>query len=196
MKTIIGMSFIFGTVLLSQLSFAGGNLSIAVSNMESKKALVELSNPSLTSFEISIVDNAGETIYYKEINEKQNELAKRFDFSNLENGTYTMKVKTDDGSKEKSIMVNGKSVEFGEEITRTDPFFSYKNDQLKLSFLNHHNESTSLHLYEKGELIWTSDLQNSSVIQKGFDLSKLNSGYYQAVLASGNDVYEFQFERD
>jgi hypothetical protein len=195
MKTIIGMSFILGTVVFSQFSYAGGNLNIGVRSMESKKALVEFSNPVKTSFEISIVDEAGDEIYFKETKEKQNELTKKFDFSNLEDGKYTMKVKTDSGSKENEIMVAGSTVEFGKEITKTHPFFSYKNDQLKLSFLNHQNEELSLHLYNGDELIWSSALENSSVIHKGYDLSELLSGNYQLVLASGNDVYEFDFVR-
>jgi hypothetical protein len=196
MKTIITISFLIATAIISQTSFAGGNLNVAISSLENRKAMLEVSHNDDKAFEIEILNPMGESIYYHQTNRMSPEFKKNLDLSSLEEGIYRLSVKTDGGSKEQLITIGKDGISYGEEKMKTDPFFSYKNDQLNLSFLNHHNESMNIYLYQKGELIFEKNLANESSISKGFDLGKLRKGEYQVVFAAGEEIYEYKLTRE
>lgn len=192
MKTIITISFLIASAIASQLSFASGNLNVSVSKLENRKAMLEVSNTADKVFEISILSPMGEKIYSHQTKGMSAEFKKSFDFSNLEEGIYKLSVKTEGGSKEQMITIGRDVISYGEEVTKTDPFFSYRDGQLNLSFLNHHNETMNIYLYEKGELIFEKNLANETSISKGFNLANLNKGDYQVVFAAGDEIYEYE----
>jgi hypothetical protein len=196
MKTITAISFLVASALVSQLSFASGNLNVAVSNIENRKAMLEVTHNDGETIEISILNEMGESIYYHETTRISPEFKKSLDFSKLEEGTYKLSVKTVGGAKEQMITIGRDGISYGEEKMKTDPFFSYKNDQLNISFLNHHNETMNFYLYEKGELVFEKNLSNESAISKGFDLAKLRKGEYQVVFAAGDEIYEYELTRE
>jgi hypothetical protein len=196
MKTIITSTFLIASAMVSQLSFASDNLNVEVNNLENRKAMLEVSHNDDKVFEVNIFNPKGESIYYHQTNAVSSEFKKKLDFSKLEEGIYKLTVKTDEGSKEQMITVGQDGISYGPERTKTDPYFSYKNDQLNLSFLNHHNESMNFYLYENGELLFEKNLSNESAISKGFDLSKLRKGEYQIVFAAGDEIYEYKLKRE
>jgi len=196
MKTITAISFLIASAIVSQSSFASGNLNVAVSNLENRKAMLEVSHNADKVFEISILNPMGESIYYHQTSEMSTEFKKSLDLSRLEEGTYKLSVKTDGGAKEQMINIGRDGISYGEEKMKTDPFFSYKNDRLNISFLNHHNEAMNIYVYEKGELIFEKNLSNDSSISKGFDFVKLRKGEYQVVFAAGEEFYEYELTRE
>ena len=195
MKTIISISFLIGATLLPLLGIASGNLYVSMSNVGNRKATLEISHIDDKVFEVSIVDEMGQLIYNHQTNESKPEFNKRFDFSGLEEGTYKLSVKADGGSKEQMITIGRDGISYGKEITKTDPFFSYKNDQLTLTFINHQNEMMKIFLYEKGELVWEKDLDSALSISKIFDLANLNRGEFKVVFGAGEEIYEYKLVR-
>ncbi len=196
MKTIIAISFLAASALVSQQSFASGNLKVNILPLDEGKAKFELSNNLVQSFEISILNPMGEMVYYHETQGEQAEYKKTYDFSNLEDGLYKVEVKIDGSSNEQLLSISNGQVQLGESVYKTEPFFSYKNNKLNLSYLNHNSETMSLHLYEDGKLVWQKELDNSITLHKGLNMEKLKKGEYQIVLASGNEVYEYEFTRE
>jgi len=196
MKTIIAISFLAASALVSQLSFASGNLKVNVLPLDEGKAKLEVSNNLVQSFEISILNQMGEMVYYHETDGNQSAFKKTYDFSNLEDGVYKVEVKIDGSSNEQLLSINKGTVLLGESVYKTEPFFSYKNNTLNLSYLNHNSENVSLHLYEDGKLVWEKELDNTLTVHKGLSMAKLKKGVYQIVLASGNEIYEFEFTRE
>jgi hypothetical protein len=196
MKTIIAISFLIATALVSQLSFASGNLKVNILPMDEGKAKFEVSHNLVQRFEISISNPMGDMVYYHETEGEQAEYKKTYDFSNLEDGVYKVEVKIDGSSNEQLLSINKGNVQLGESVYKTEPFFSYKNNTLNLSYLNHNNENVSLHLYEDGKLVWEKELDNTLTVHKGLSMAKLKKGDYQIVLASGNEIYEYEFTRE
>lgn len=196
MKTIIAISFLAASALVSQQSFASGNLKVNVLPLDEGKAKFEVSHNLVQSFEISILNQMGEMVYYHETDGDQSAFKKTYDFSSLEDGMYKVEVKIDGSSNEQLLSINKGKVDLGESVYKTEPFFSYKNNRLNLSYLNHNSENMSLHLYEDGKLVWQKELDNSIVLHKGLSMEKLKKGDYQLVLASGNEIYEYEFTRE
>jgi hypothetical protein len=191
MKTIITSSLLLASVLGSQISFASENLNVEIINVENQKALVEVSHDAGQSFEINIFNPDGENIFTHETSEFSTEFKKKFDFSRLDEGTYKLSVSTEGGSKEQMMTIDQNGISYGKEITKTDPFFAFKSDMLKLSFINHQNESMKIYVYGNNELIFEKNLSNEMTLSKAFDFSKLKNGEYEVVFAAGNDVYEY-----
>ncbi len=90
MKTIIYFGFLLATILLSQFSYATGNLSVNLVSKTESKAVLEVTNKSDQNSEISISSSNGEMVYFLESDEVQNNFSKTFDFSKLEDGDYTI----------------------------------------------------------------------------------------------------------
>jgi hypothetical protein len=196
MKTIIAISFLIASAIFSQISFASENVKVGMLPMDDGKALLEVSHNSIQNFGISILNPMGETIYSHETKGESANFKQKYDFSRLEEGIYKVRVKIEGGSTEQMMTINKNGIQMGESIIKTDPFFSYKNDMLTLSYLNHNSNPMSVHLYEQGNLVWEQKLVDSFAVSKGFNLAKLNKGDYQVVFASGDEVYEYQLTRE
>jgi len=195
MKTIITLSFLLAAMLVSNVTNATGNFKVSLSAKAENKALLSVSNDTEQIYEISIYDSEGNTIYAFETKDSKPNFNQTLDFSKLENGLYKMNVKMEGAKFEKYLAVNESGVTVGKSTKKTEPLFQFKDNLIKISHLNHANENVSLHLYQNGSLVWEKELDNSFAINKGFDLSKLDRGNYNLVLASGNDVYEYQLRK-
>lgn len=195
MKTIIAFSFLIATSLF-QLTFASGNLSLNLVPKSEKKALMEISNENGHKLEINISNSLGETVYYHETNEGLLSYNRLYDFSQLENGVYSVEVKIDGASIEQMLTIVENEIEVGNSFKRVEPVFNLKGNILNLSYLNHSIEEMSMNIYQKSNLIWETKLDSEFVLHKGFDLSKLNRGEYSVVFLAGNEVYEYNLTRN
>jgi len=176
MKTIITSSLLIASMGASQFAFATENLNVEVSMVENRKALVEVSHDSGKLFEISIINPIGENIYFHQTGEISSEFRKNLDLSQLDEGTYKLRVKSEGGSKEQLINIDKSGISYGEEITKTDPFFSFKNNRLNLSFINHRVKPMNIYVYNRGELVFEKQLDKKVSISRAFDFSNLKNG--------------------
>ncbi|HCY41548.1 MAG TPA: hypothetical protein DHV48_09360 [Prolixibacteraceae bacterium] len=195
MKTIITFSFLIATTLLSQLALASGTFSINLIPKTDAKALLEISNYDAHKYEINISNSSGEMVYYHETKENLTNHSKLFDFSQLEHGVYKVEVKIDGASNEQLLTIGKNGIEVGNSVKKADPVFSFSDNILKISYLNYGSNQMVLHIYENSSLVWDKNLNNEFVVQKGFDISKLDRGNYTIVFASGDDIYEYDLKR-
>lgn len=117
------------------------------------------------------------------------------DFSKFAHGRYKMEVKMDGAEYEKYLEVNRAGVSVAKSIKKTEPYFTYQDNMVKLSHLNHGEEPVSVHIYRDGQLIWAKEMDNSFALNKAIDISKLHRGQYQVVLVAGSDNYEYEVWR-
>ncbi len=195
MKTIIAFSFLIATTLLSQLAFASGSFTINLVPKTEAKALLEISNNEANQYEINISSSTGEMVYYHETKENLTNHSKLFDFSKLDHGIYKVEVKIDGASNEQLLTIGKSGIEVGNPVKKTDPLFSFSDDILKISYLNYSSNKMELYIYDNRDLVWKKEMNEEFVVQKGFNLSKLYSGDYRIVFASGDEIYEYELKR-
>ena len=53
-------------------------------------------------------------------------------------------------------------------------------------------EKTNIYIYDGSQLIYTKSVEPSFAIHEGLDLSKLNSGEYQVVFTTPQDIFEHE----
>lgn len=194
MKTINSISKV--TMLLAFVAFtntlmATGNLVLNIVPLNSDRAVVAISNNEAANFKISIENNRGEKIYYSETRPGTSGYQKVYDFSQLEDGNYTMTVSDNSNKIERNFTINEHKIVVSKEKTLGKPFFAYKDGILKVSYLNFQEENLSLDMYKDDNLVYTKELGKNFNVIEGFDLSKVEKGNYRVKLAGNDNVFTY-----
>ncbi len=197
MKTIKSFSKV--TMLIAFVAFANtlmaaGNLKVNILPLTADKAVVAISNTDATNFKISIENNNGETVYYKETNADTKDYRKIFDFSDLDRGNYKLSVSANGSTTERSFKIENKNISVGSEKSLIDPYFAYNDGVLKLSYLNFPEENLSLNLYDGNDLVYSKELGNKFNVIEGFNLAKLSKGNYSVVLSGESKNYSYKLD--
>ncbi|HEY3370361.1 MAG TPA: hypothetical protein VGK10_05895 [Prolixibacteraceae bacterium] len=192
MKTISKLTMLFAFVAFANTLMASGNLKVNIVPLTSEKAVIAISNTTASNFQITIENENGETVYYKETGSESKDYRKVFDFSNLESGAYKLTASIDGATTERSFSIDKRQIAVGKEKVSLEPYFAYKEGILALSFLNFSQESMVLNFYDRNnELVFTKEIGDSFDVNKGFDLSKLANGEYSVVLSTENRNYTY-----
>ena len=159
--------------------------------LDDSKALFSALTDDSKSSEISIRDEDGNIVYFKE--SKANvAVSSVFNLSELEDGVYTFKVKTGTSSAMQEVAIKDGKLEVQESRTHLEPYFALDGNTLKVSYLNFDGQDVSLHIYDGGKKVYESGLGNEFVVQKGLTLTDLDKESYQIVLATDSDVYNYR----
>ncbi|HDR51815.1 MAG TPA: hypothetical protein ENN90_09415 [Mariniphaga anaerophila] len=161
---------------------------IPISN---ERAIVSVLNENPAYFEVSILAENGDLVYYKQTSNPTTDYKQIYDFKNLADGKYALNLKVNDTRVINDFEVSRKGIEVGEARVRFAPYFDYKNNELKLSYLNFDKESLNLTIYNNNGLVYESRIGRDFNITKGYDLSRLESGSYRVTLSSFSNEYQF-----
>jgi len=194
MKTSKKIFAVMIAVLFAGTSaIASGNLKLNIMGTGNDRADVEISNVKISTFEIEVTNEFGERVFYKETKAPSNTYKKKYDFSQLEDGTYFFTVKVDNESTESKLDIKNGEVKILEEKKMVDPVFIFDNKQLKMSYLNFGEKSTTLTVYDsKRNEVYSKDLKSNFITQHGLDFSNVNRGRYQVVLSNINEVHSYE----
>jgi len=194
MKTIRTLSMMFATVLIANVAMATGNLRVDILPLNAERAVVAISNSAESNFGISIENSAGEIVYYKETEGKMTDYRKVYDFSQLEDGTYTLIVNIDGATTKRDFNIDSRNIAVGKMQNLVQPYFAFNDDVLRIAYLNYPGETMDLLIYDGNDLIYNKALENTFSVNEGLNLSKLKAGNYQVVLATGDQVYDYTVE--
>jgi|GEM_PF-279176 len=195
-KTISKLTMLFAFVAFANTLMATGNLKVNIVPLTNEKAVVDISNAKASTFQISIANDKGEVVYYKETEDASDDYRKTFDFSNLENGDYKLSATVDQFTTVRSFKIKNKSIAVGKEKNMMEPYFAYKDGILKLSFLNFSEGNLSLNFYNNDNLVYSKDLGYNFSVNEGFNLKKLDKGSYSVVLSTDDKTYSYNVNVD
>lgn len=159
-------------------------------NADQAKISVTNENPAI--FEMSIETQGGDLVYYKQTTSASTEYQKIFDFAELENGKYVLNLKVNDTKVIQDFEVRNDKIVVGDSKTRFDPYFMFKDNQLKFSYLNFDQENFTMYIYNNDGLFFSKKIGKDFSMQKGFDLSGLGEGNYKVVLSSLTNEYVYR----
>jgi uncharacterized protein YcfL len=190
MKTINFLTTVTAVAIVA-IATAVEKPKMDVIPLTADRAIVSITNEKPALFEMSIETLNGDLVYYKQTTDASTQYQKIFDFANLEKGSYVLNLKVNDTKVTREFEVTSKNIHVGESKLRFDPYFSFKNDMLKFSYLNFDQENYQLYIYNSEGLVFQKKIGKAFAIQNGFDLSKLESGNYKVVLSSHSNNYAF-----
>jgi len=192
-KTISKLTMLFAFVAFANTLLAGGNLKVNILPLTSETAVVAISSVDASNLQISIENENGEKVYYKETDAENKDYRKVFDFSNLERGDYKLSVTTDGLTTERNFSID-KNIAVGKEKSLIEPYFAYKNGVLKVSYLNFPEENVSLNFYANNDLVYSKEIGTKFNVTEGYDLSKLDKGSYSVVLSTDSKSYSYDLD--
>lgn len=194
MKTALKVTFVLALALVASNLFATGNLKLNILPLNEDKAVVSISALTNSDLQITITDNRGNIVYYQENEGQDGNYRKVYNFSELEEGFYNMKVVSDNLTAERQIRKIDNEIVIGDEKTTLKPFFGVDDNILRCSYLNFAKENAVFHFYTDNQEIYTRNIGNTFVVQQALDLSKLSKGDYRAVLSAGNEQFTYNIE--
>lgn len=194
MKTI-KFFFTISLVTLVLATMAVEKPQMNVIRLDDEKALIAISNEKPAHFQLSIESEYGDLVYYKESETELTNLRQVINYAALENGSYTMKLKVNDTFLTTGFKINNKGLNVGETKVNYDPYFSFSDNVLKLSYLNFDKENMQFRIYNNGDLEYENRLGKDFVITAGYDLSKLEPGKYQIELSSLSNQFSYIVEK-
>jgi len=163
--------------------------------LSSNRAIVSVTNENPALFEMSIETKNGDLVYYKQTTSAATEYQKTFDFKNLEKGKYIFNLKVNDTKVTREFEMNKGKIVVGESKVMFDPYFSFKENLLKLSYLNFDQENYKVFIFNEDELLYTKGIGKKFSLQEVFNLSKLQKGNYRVVLSSLNNEYVYHLTK-
>jgi hypothetical protein len=194
MKTMLKVTFLFALVAFANTLFAAGNLKVNIVPVKAEKAVIAISKLSDSNFDITIADENGQIVYYKENSNPSENYRKVYDFSDLEDGTYYLTVASNDLTTERQFSLSHGQITVGEEKTTLQPFFGYQAGILKCSYLNFEKDKVTLIFYKNDEQIYSKKIGRDFNIHHALNLSKLDKGEYKAVLYAGEKQFKYPIE--
>lgn len=164
-------------------------------SLSSDQAIFTVINQSEAYFEISILTENDEIVYYKQSDKPLANYQKIFDFKDLENGDYLFKLKVNNVSTGKKFRIRTNKIYMGESKEIIEPHFDFDGKDLKLSFLNTDKENFKIKIYNDYELIYHTKIGNEFALNAGYNLSKLDAGNYKVVLTSNEKEFVYRIEK-
>ena len=190
MKTI-KLLFTVTAFAIAAIASAVEKPKMNVIPLSADRAIVAITNENAAYFELSIQAEDGSMVYYKQSNKPLTDYQKVFDFTNLVDGKYVLNLKVNDTQLARNFEIAHKGISVGDSKMTFDPYFDYKDNVLKFSYLNFDKKNLNFAIYSNGNLVYKSKLGNDFAVSSGYDLSKLESGEYTVILSSLNDEYAF-----
>jgi hypothetical protein len=190
MKTI-KLAFTVAAFAAATIATAVEKPKMNVVPLNSERAVVSVTNVNPAIFEVSIEAENGDMVYYKQTSEPVTDFKQIYDFKNLAQGKYVLNLQVNNTKVMNDFQVSGKGIEVGESKVRFAPYFEFKNDELKLSYLNFDQENLKLYFYDNEGLVYETKLGRDFNITTGYDLSGLENGNYKVVLSSFNNEFTY-----
>ncbi len=182
-------------IAITLLATAVEKPKMNVINLGEDLAMIAVANENPAYFELSILAENGDLVYHKEWASEITDLRQIINYSNLENGNYSLNLKVKNTFVARNFEVNNQGIVVGEEKMKYAPYFDFTSDVLKLSYLNFDEENVKFKIYNEGGLVFENKLGKDFVISAGFDLSQLEKGKYEIELSSYKNQFSYHIEK-
>lgn len=143
------------------------------------------------------IKNSQGVIIFSDMIEKEGTFAKKFDFTDMEDGFYTFEISKDFEIIITPFEILSHRVKFlDDQMTKKfKPVVRLKNDVLIISQLNLVDDaSMKVQLYYEGEVIHNETLKGGQVLESILKLSKNEKGAYNLIITSGGQNFFQTFE--
>jgi hypothetical protein len=179
MKTILRNIVIASVVLGSYTTYANEKLELSPTTISVEKG-----------DKITVSDKSRAVIYSGQINFDGN-LTSLFDFTQLNDGNYTIEVNKDFVIEVSSIEVKNNVVTFNTNAEKQifKPVFRLENSKIIISKLALDNKHMNVKIYYNDDAIFSETVKGKKVLNRIYQLDNSYRGEYTAVITSNNRVF-------
>lgn len=150
--------------------------------------LMSFANEKINKGDKILVSNeTGEIIYTGQLNHTV-DIKHLFDFSQLNDGKYTIEVNKDFEIEINTIEVKNHKVKFLEDSRKVfKPVFKFENAKVSISKITFDNKNIAVELYFENELIHSEKVKNKNAVAKRtYKLDETKEGSYKAIVRADN----------
>jgi len=190
---VVGLSF--------NTSASNDPTSTTVATMEESMAgVMQLKVPSDMETFVSVFDQEGEMIY-TDLVSKDDEAGKMYDFSEVENGQYTFRAVSEHKSVETTFVIEMNELRVLKEEISYRPVFWIEGNILSISYMNLEQNDVYLSLEDDlfadvdSNLYYEEITESDMSYERVFDIKNLGKGEYSITLRSGDNTYNYFFNR-
>jgi len=195
MKTIMKVILVFVLAVVTSAAFAAGNLKLNVLPVSGEKAFVDISSLADKTVSLTLSDEDGNVVYFKENVVSKENLRKLYDFSDLEDGNYKLTVNSDGLVAERQLKKGNHTIEVGNESTVLSPYFAFQDNILKCSYMNFMYDNVSLKIYQDNLLLFSKKIGSHFSVTDGLNLKNLESGDYLVCLVAGDKEFYYNVRK-
>lgn len=196
MKTMKTTAMIIVAILITNLAMATGSLKVNFSPSGAEIATLEISHAVMSQFEIDVKDDKGDLMFYKKTKDLSTNYKKVYDFSRLEDGTYTLSVKLGNEFTESRFSIERGIITVLDEKKIAEPYFAFENKVFKMTYLNFTDDDLKLYVYGEEGLLKEKKFSNQFAIHDGLDFSKTKNGSYRVILEHGQEMFQYDIVLD
>lgn len=160
-------------------------------------AAVTIASLAEGKYTLTVESENGDNLYYNQIMKSAENFSKIFDFSNLEEGEYTLKIKSKGETKVRHFnLIDGKiKVIYEDEKVEAKPEFKIVREKAYFHLPNSSEKYFTIRIVNSmGDELYSSREKNE-MIKKVFDFSNVNDGDYQVLATSNQHNYTFNFNK-
>ncbi|MGK0412732.1 MAG: hypothetical protein ACJA1B_000932 [Polaribacter sp.] len=161
--------------------------------LDASKVKVEFNNVKKGQ-QLSIKDEKGVTLHSENI-KKQGKLVKTFDFSELENGNYTLELDKDFEIVIQSVIIKNNKVTFNEEADKIifKPFIRNEENRLMITRNNFDGKPLEIDIYYNDEIIYSETATSDVILNRVYRLNKEIKGDYLVIVRNNGRNYVNRF---
>lgn len=199
-KKVTKLLFLVAVIAFAGTSvFAKGKISVSP-YLKTSYAVISASPGVEELYSVSISNVSGEVIYSGSKVKNGSTFTRLFDFSELEDGEYNVRLKSKNNVtiEERFIVKNGTLVSGNilKEVADADVKIWKNNEFVYVSHLNRNLNKMVISLEdERGSQIYNKNFPAELSYSGKFNVSSLPKGNYSLSFASGNKVFNYEFEK-
>ena len=182
-------------IFIAAIGFATETPKMNIVANENDKILVSFESATACPVEMTITDEDGVIIHYWKSESLQNNFNQMLNLSELERGTYNVVLNYGGTSINRELNITRNEIKVGPPVKLLEPYFCFKNDKLKVSFLNVANKNVFLNVYKDGEHYNGFTFGKDLDIQKCIDFSMADKGNYDIVLTDHFKEHHFNINK-
>ncbi len=188
MKTLLKSITAIALLFFTTTGIASEPKMNLVLENDSKSLVFEIDSNEKES-KILLTDDKSNTLFFENI--VNGSYVKKFNFKNLEFGTYYFSVENQSKSVIYTLNVNGKGVKIAKTEENTlQPIFRKDGKKVYVNLLNHDKDKVNIAIFDStGGLYFTESSKGELVFGKTLNFEKAFKGTYTIMVNDGEKVY-------
>lgn len=162
--------------------------------IDARKVTVVFNNAK-KGHQLSMKDDQGVVLHSEKVSE-QGSLVKTFDFSELENGNYTLELDKDFEIVIKFLEVKNKTIVFNEDANKVifKPFIRTEENLVLISSTSFDKKPFKIDIYYNNEIIHSETATSNIILNRVYRLDEKIKGNYTVIVRNNERVYRNEFK--
>jgi hypothetical protein len=162
--------------------------------IDARKVTVVFNNAK-KGHQLSMKDDQGVVLHSEKVSEQGN-LVKTFDFSELENGNYTLELDKDFEIVIKFLEVKNKTIIFNEDANKVifKPFIRTEENLVLISSTSFDKKPFKIDIYYNNKIIHSETATSNIILNRVYRLNEKIKGNYTVIVRNNERVYRNEFK--